>query len=220
MQCKKVYVDACNSADHVYAYTKKREPRVVATKGYGGMRYPLIKNSTWTKTNRATLIHLGVDAGKQEISNRLRVSRPGAGYCHFPQGKNRQPINGYDEEYFKGLRAEQRIVRHKMGFRTFEWFKRPSQRNEPFDCRVLALAALVLFLGNRNLDELPRVEYVPPDPGHSSPFGSQQMKMPDNFDRVRIRRLRAHDEYAYGHWRAIKLPGSASGFGAINWPLD
>jgi phage terminase large subunit GpA-like protein len=43
MQVKKICVDAGYASDHVYAYTKKREPRVVATKGYGGMRYPLIK---------------------------------------------------------------------------------------------------------------------------------------------------------------------------------
>jgi phage terminase large subunit GpA-like protein len=180
MRVAKIAVDSGYASDWVYQYTKRREPRCIACKGEGGLRKPLLKGSTVTKTNRARLIILGVDSGKEEITNRLRISTPGPGFCHFPRGENDEPCRGYDEEYFKGLTCERRIVKHKHGFRTFEWEKPASQRNEPFDTRILALAALqMLTVGGKKLDEMERDIWSVPDEtaGHPSAFGAYPTSM-------------------------------------------
>ena len=177
MRVRKMAVDSGYASDFVYVYTKPRQPRAIAIKGEGGLGKPLIKSSgTLTKSNQARLVSLGVDTGKEEIVNRLLVSTPGAGYCHFPKLKNDDPARGYDEEYFKGLTAERRITKAKHGFRTYIWIKRLSQRNEPFDCRNYALAAVSLPYAGINLDKMSRDEYRPPAADDDTPtsFGAQQ----------------------------------------------
>ena len=196
MRVKRIAVDSGYASDFVYAYVKAHS-RCIATKGEGGLGKPFIKGAgTFTKGNRARLQILGIDSGKEEIMNRLLVAKPGRGYCHFPMLENREPTCGYDEEYFKGLTAEHRVIRHKHGFRTYEWVKLPSQRNEPFDCRILALAALAMPSSGIDLERMPRDIIVENHNAETdqikSPFGAQQMKLADNIDTVRIRRLRLY----------------------------
>ena len=156
MRVRKMAVDSGYASDYVYAYTKARQPRAISVRGEGGLGKPFIKGAgTLTKSNRARLVTLGVDTGKEEIVNRLMVNNKGAGYCHFPMLANGEPARGYDEEYFKGLTAERRVVKSKHGFRTYIWTKRLSQRNEPFDCRNYAQGALALSPMLR-LDSMPR----------------------------------------------------------------
>lgn len=201
MRVRRIAVDSGFCADHVYAYTKARQPRCIATKGIGGIGKPLIYGAgTFDKTRRARVQNLGVDTGKEEIVNRLRVTQAGAGYCHFPCAANGEPARGYDEEYFKGLTAERRIVKSKHGFRTWIWVKRLSQRNEPFDVRVLNLAALNLLWPMR-LDEMQRDTWSAIDQDVETHFGAQKMET-------------ATGDYAYGTG-AIKLPAKGQ-FGAIN----
>jgi phage terminase large subunit GpA-like protein len=157
MRVRRMPVDSGFCSDYVYAYTKPRQPRAVSIKGEGGLGKPFIKSAgILTKSNRAHLISLGVDTAKEEIVSRLNVARVGPGYCHFPKLANGEPARGYDEEYFRGLTAEQRKVKSKYGFRTFIWIKRLSQRNEPFDCRIYALAGIVLPYTGINLDQMGR----------------------------------------------------------------
>lgn len=175
MRVRRMAVDSGHFADSVYAYTKPRQPRAIAVKGEGGMGKPLIKSTnTFTKTNRARLIILGVDSGKEEIVNRLNVGEPGPGFCHFPKMPNGDPARGYDEEYFKGLTAERRVIKHKHGFRTYFWTKRPSQRNEPFDCRNYNLAMVALPNTGIDLDKMKRDIWAPSkDITPQKRFGSQ-----------------------------------------------
>lgn len=178
MRCKRIAVDSNYASDFVYHYTKPRQPRCVSTRGDGGLGKPLIRGAgTLTKGNRARLITFGVDTGKEEITNRLRVSVVGAGFCHFPKLANGEPAGGYDEEYFKGLTAESRIIKHKHGFKTYIWIKRASQRNEPFDCRVYALGASRLPFSGINLDGK-RDEFVPTDQEKqiASTFGARLLQ--------------------------------------------
>jgi phage terminase large subunit GpA-like protein len=184
MRVRKLAVDSGYASDFVYAYTKPRQPRAISVRGEGGLGKPFIKGTgTLTKSNRAHLITLGVDSGKEEIITRLMVAKAGPGYCHFPHGKNKikhddghmdyEAVRGYDEEYFKGLTAESRVVKSKNGFRTYMWVKRLSQRNEPFDCRNYAMACLAMRWVGINLAEMKRDLYEPPDPKRpqSSAFG-------------------------------------------------
>jgi len=175
MRIRKMAVDSGYATDFVYVYTKPRQPRAVATKGYGGIGKPLILGAgTYTKNNRARLQLLGVDSGKEEVVNRLTVPKPGPGYCHFPMHPNKEPARGYDEEYFKGLTAERRIVKSKNGFKTYIWIKRLSQRNEPFDCRVLALAALTMPWSGINLETMGRDIHEDLSDDVEVPYGVQQ----------------------------------------------
>jgi phage terminase large subunit GpA-like protein len=157
MRVRRMTVDSNYVSDYVYSYTKPRQPRAISIRGEGGLGKPFIKSAgILTKFNRAHLITLGVDTAKEEIVARLNVPRPGPGYCHFPKLRNGEPVQGYDEDYFKGLTAEQRKIKSKNGFRTFIWVKRLSQRNEPFDCRIYALAGIVLPYTGINLEEMKR----------------------------------------------------------------
>jgi len=177
LRVHKVAVDSGYASDYVYAYTKPRQPRAIAVRGEGGLGKPFVKGAgTFAKSNRARIVTLGVDSGKEEIVIRLRVGKPGPGYCHFPKLRNGEPARGYDEEYFKGLTAESRVVKSQHGFRTYIWIKRLSQRNEPFDCRNYAMAALALS-PRLKLDTMPRDLWLTPKTTTSGPstFGAQQM---------------------------------------------
>jgi phage terminase large subunit GpA-like protein len=163
MRVRRICIDSSFMSDHVYAYTKARQPRCISIKGMGGLGKPPISAITFSKSNRCLIASLGVDTLKEEIMNRLNVTKFGPGYCHFPRTDQfdvsmqaHEPINGYDVPYFEGLRAEQRIVKHKFGFKTYIWTKRVSQRNESWDCFVYALAALQLPHSGIKLETMKR----------------------------------------------------------------
>jgi len=134
----------------VYKFCKEREHRrVFAIKGIGGYGKPFISKPTRNNRERAALFSLGVDNGKETILSRLKIKEDGPGYCHFPQEADR----GYDENYFKGLTSEKRVIRHKRGKPTFEWVKKSSGiRNEPMDLRNYANAAFEIL--NPDLDTM------------------------------------------------------------------
>jgi phage terminase large subunit GpA-like protein len=178
MRVRRMCVDSNYASDFVYAYTKPRQPRCVSVRGEGGLGKPFIKGAgTLTKGNRARLYTLGVDTGKEEIVNRLRVNEVGAGFWHFPKFADNEPCRGYDEEFFKGLTAESRITKSKYGFKTYIWSKRLSQRNEPFDCRNYALAGLTLPFAGIKLETMSR-DVIAPEDVHStaSAFGAQSLQ--------------------------------------------
>lgn len=132
----------------VYKFCKPRESRrVYAIKGQGGEGIPLVKSATRTNYNRCLLFQLGVDEGKGKVLDRLKKDEPGPGYCHYPKGR------GYDEEYFRGLTAEKRVLTVKQGKPTIAWVKKATgRRNEPLDLRNYATAALAII--NPNYDQL------------------------------------------------------------------
>lgn len=177
MRVRRMAVDSNYASDFVYSYTKPRQPRALSIRGEGGLGKPLIKGAgTLTKGNRARLQTFGVDTGKEEIVNRLMVAEVGAGFCHFPRLENGEPVRGYDEEYFRGLTAESRIVKSKHGFKTYLWTKRLSQRNEPFDCRNYALGALRLPYIGIKLETMKRDEFRPAAAEKAPHFGAQQVQ--------------------------------------------
>lgn len=134
----------------VYKFCKEREHRrVFAIKGVGGYGKPFIGKPTRNNREKAALFSLGVDNGKETILSRLKIKEDGPGYCHFPEEMDR----GYDENYFKGLTSEKRVIRYKMGKPTFEWVKKSSGiRNEPMDLRNYANAAFEIL--NPDLDTM------------------------------------------------------------------
>lgn len=135
----------------VYNYCKKREyRRVWAIKGQGGSGIPYIKRPKRRNDAGAWLFMIGVDVGKDTLASRLKTNFPSeAGFCHFPIEEDR----GYDEQYFEGLTAEKRNIRTVNGRVLINWvLKYEGIRNEPFDIRNYATAALEIL--NPNLDRL------------------------------------------------------------------
>jgi phage terminase large subunit GpA-like protein len=126
----------------VYAYCKARQSRgVYPIKGQAGDKLPLTRPSK--QSREKGLFIVGVDGIKSDILSWLKLGQPGNGYCHFPKDDDDIPIRGYDATYFEMLTAEKRvIVQKKNGFSVYEWHKAAGARNESFDCRVYARAAL------------------------------------------------------------------------------
>lgn len=127
-------------ANEVYRFCLPRWGRNVwAIRGSNqGMEAPFISNPTRNNRVKVPLFVLGVDTGKVLIYDRLKIEKPGPGYCHFPEGR------GYDEKYFKGLTAEKRIVTYKKGRAVTAWVLKDMgfRRNEPLDIRNYAMAAM------------------------------------------------------------------------------
>lgn len=133
----------------VYSFCKKYESkRIFAIKGHGGPGIPLIHRIYRSKRENAAVFILGVDSGKSTVLARLKIKQVGDGYCHFPSQENR----GYDQIYFKGLISERLTKKkNKKGQIVFAWEK-TSERNEPFDLRNYAYAALKIV--NPNMEKL------------------------------------------------------------------
>ena len=101
---------------------------------------------------------MGVFAAKQITASRLKLETPGPGYCNFPER---------DLKYFEQLLAEKPVRKLANGVRKLVWFKPAYARNEAFDCRNYAFAALhALKSYNFNLDrEAERVAGLKPHDG-------------------------------------------------------
>ncbi len=120
----------------VYAYCRDRyRRRVYAIKGMAGPGRPVWpKKASKNNSGRVNLFLVGVDAAKEAVYARLKIARPGAGFCHFPADR--------EADYFAQLTAETISTRYTKGFPVRVWTKRPGARNEALDCRVYAYAAL------------------------------------------------------------------------------
>lgn len=126
----------------VYGYCKtNRGTGVFAIKGSSqGAGAPIIGAPSRKRSGKVRrpvdLYPVGVDNAKMTLRNRLTIAAPGPGYCHFPKGR--------DPEYFRQLTAEKLVTRYHKGFAKKEWEKSSGQRNEALDCRVYAMAALLM----------------------------------------------------------------------------
>jgi len=126
----------------VYRFCKgKATRRVFAIRGAGGEGRPLITRPTQNNTYRVKIFTLGVDTGKGAIWSYLQADEPGPGYCHFP--------TSYDAEFFEQLASEKCVTTFRRGQSVRIW-KKIRNRNEAFDLRVYALAALELTRINLN----------------------------------------------------------------------
>ena len=120
----------------VYKFTQL-VPRCVAIKGVSGAGKPMVGRPLKNTIGNARVLPLGVDTIKEVVVARLKISDPdAAGYNRFPAH--------YDDDYFRGMTAEELKTTYFKGFAKNEWVKiRP--RNEPFDLRVYNTAALEML---------------------------------------------------------------------------
>lgn len=125
------------STQAVYRFCAPLEKRrIVAVKGVGGDRVPLISPPTRTATLRSPLYRLGVDRIKQVIYDRLNIPTVGPGYVHIPEELS--------DEFWSQLTAESPETIVERGQQVTRW-KKHRERNEALDCAVYALAAYELF---------------------------------------------------------------------------
>ncbi len=141
MKVRPVLIDSGFRPKRVYDFVLPREHRqVFASKGRADVQeLPIVTPSsrsvgkrTKKKPLKVALWIVGTDEAKSQIMDALHVEEPGPGYCHFPRGKEH-----YDEEHFKQLTAERRVIDENGRAR----WKKIRDRNEALDCRVLAMAA-------------------------------------------------------------------------------
>ena len=118
---KKVYCCKGFFGDRPYTQPPKQMRIVIASKHVG---------YCWQ-------YQIGVDAGKQNIMDNMRVQSPGPRYCHFPINEE----CGYGHKFFVGLLSEHLV--YEAGARNpWKWKPIPGhERNEPLDCRNYANAA-------------------------------------------------------------------------------
>ncbi len=81
------------------------------------------------------LTEIGTDTVKDLMFYRLQIMEPGPAYWHFPVS------DAFDNEYFKQLTAEERVVKWVKGKKTFYWDAK-KRRNEPWDNSGYNLAAI------------------------------------------------------------------------------
>jgi phage terminase large subunit GpA-like protein len=126
--------------NQVCKFCKPKYPTVLPVRGAGGFDKPYIPRASKNNRVNTPMFTLGVDTGKALIYQSLAVEEEGANYCHFPREKDR----GYTEDYFKGLTAERMVLTYKRGKAQYIWKLKENwtKRNEPFDIRNYALAAL------------------------------------------------------------------------------
>lgn len=154
----------------VYRYAQERAGRLVwGIKGKGGAGLPVWPRRPPRARDKVyTPYTIGVDAAKEIVAARLRLSDPGPGYCHFPVGR--------DFEYFAQLGAERLVRTYRKGVAIRQWKKDPAVRNEALDCRVYAFAALqgLVARGFRLVSEAARFADMParcaPEGGRSTSF--------------------------------------------------
>ena len=130
------FIDSGYLATEVYRFTALRRKRnIFATKGVN--TGTLCNKGTWQgdkkDRSRCILRTVNVDDAKTIIFNRLRITKRGPGFCHFPAH--------YDDEHFTKLTNEEKVEKRKRGVLVgYEWIKKGP--NEPLDCRAYALGAL------------------------------------------------------------------------------
>lgn len=122
----------------VYNFCRgKSKRRIWAIKGQGGQGVAIWpKRASVRNIGKVPLYTIGVDSAKDIIFARLKIEKPGAGYCHFPM---------HDEQYFEQLTAEKVVISYKKGV-PVRSYKKVKKRNEALDCRVYAYACYLSLL--------------------------------------------------------------------------
>lgn len=163
----------------------KQRRGIYAIKGGKGWDRPIASAPAKSRVGRrgrpVTLFTLGVNDAKLVVMRRAKQKEVGPGYCHYPDGR--------DPEYFNQMTAERLVTKFIRGFPFREW-KKTRDRNEAFDCRVYAYAALKLSNANIPL-RLQRLTPVEDDVVQVPPVDGEPPEEPQTKTRkTRTRRTR------------------------------
>jgi phage terminase large subunit GpA-like protein len=133
----KIFAKAQDTGGHrtkaVYEYLKNKLPnRMFGIKGSNTKNAPLVNRTVYNLPSDAkNLFIIGVNSIKDDFYSRLEVKEAGPNFVHFPDK------DVFDERFFKGLTAEKRDENGK--------YVKIRTRNEPIDCTVYAIAALLIM---------------------------------------------------------------------------
>jgi phage terminase large subunit GpA-like protein len=126
--------------------------RIWAIKGRGGAGIPVWPRRPTRVKGKVPLFIVGVDAVKDALFARLRLTEAGPGHVHFPLER--------DAEYFRQLTAERVVTRFERGRPIRSWQpRRDGDRNEALDTFVYATAALhgLISMGLRLNEEAKKI---------------------------------------------------------------
>lgn len=133
--------------EQVYKFAAAHFSRgVYAIKGGNMSGLPLVQRPTTRNKYQIPLYVLCVDTGKDIVSERLRIPKPGPGYVHLPPW--------IDREYVTQLTVEKAVRKYdKRRGLVRTWVNPGDKPNEATDLEVYALAALYI-MGPRLLRQL------------------------------------------------------------------
>ncbi len=127
-------IDSGYLTDYVCQFVASRKGQnVFATKGMSSAGQPVVGLPSTANKWGVPVYKVGTDTLKLLIFRRLQISDKGAGYCHFPSGR--------DSSFFKSLLAEKMTVARVGNVLKTIW-KQIYERNEAIDCRGLSVVAL------------------------------------------------------------------------------
>ena len=133
-------VDSGYQTQSVYNFCKgKSGRRIFAIKGMSTAGKLIAGRPTQTGKQRIPLVPVGTDTAKEVLFSWLQVEDVAPGYIHFP--------TDLDEEYFKQLTSEKRIIKYVKGQKRLV-FKPIRERNEALDTWVYCLAAFHVLQPN------------------------------------------------------------------------
>jgi phage terminase large subunit GpA-like protein len=115
--------------------TPRHHRRVYAIKGAsraGVAAWPI--RPSMSKHGKRPVYVIGADTLKELVFTRLGKTDHGPGYSHVPAGR--------EAAWFEEMTAEKPYTKYSKGRAVREWRKPSGARNEAFDCRVYAAAAL------------------------------------------------------------------------------
>jgi phage terminase large subunit GpA-like protein len=130
-------IDAGFRTDRVLSFTQTRAARRIwAIKGRAGSGIkPWPARPPKPRRGGVSPVHIvGVDAVKQTVMTRLRMTEPGPGHIAFPSDR--------DREWYMQLTSERLVRKYQAGRPRLEWIADRTIRNEALDARVYATAAL------------------------------------------------------------------------------
>jgi phage terminase large subunit GpA-like protein len=127
-----------------YEFCRTRwSDHVWGIKGRGGSGVPIWPVWLTRSKSKTPVAIIGIDAAKDAIYARLKLSAPGPGFIHFRQS--------LDAEYFRQLTAERVVTTFVKGRPVRSYQVRKGVRNETLDCMVYATAALHGLIQMRGL---------------------------------------------------------------------
>jgi phage terminase large subunit GpA-like protein len=136
-------IDAGFNTEMVAAFVKVMKRcgvNVVAVVGREHTKVPEIISGTLPSKkgkHKMEIYTINDDRAKRSVLSRLKIPKPGGGYVHFPNAP------WCNVEYFEQLLSEKKVRVRENKVIVEKWIRKPGVRNEPFDCKKYALAALI-----------------------------------------------------------------------------
>jgi len=139
IRISQTFIDAGGSKkNEAYAFTEHRNSRgIYACRGARDINAPVLSPLRKAGYNQVPFYFVGTQSIKDTLHSRLSMKELGPGYMHFPISDD------YDENYFKNLTAEKKVIAEKGQNRGKEiWVAPDGARNEPWDINVYLVAAM------------------------------------------------------------------------------